>query len=201
MFRLSKADFLHAQKAFRDLDPIVVLDALPKKLYANLKQEALSSLHEGWLCCHDGSGTPPAQRCKRGELKKFAREWSASSGLCEQLKKITGCWAKVSWDASCYTAYLDVGHYLSPHRDRSESCAMTLLIYFSSADDTKDPGTSLDCWPLTTDQKLSIPSMENTLVLLAGDRVLHGRQKLQSSQKIYLLSLCFSLSRNKNDTH
>jgi hypothetical protein len=169
-------------------------DALSNDVMAGLRAEALA---QSTVALPAVGTDANAYRSKIAEIGDFARSFLTSSAVEHLLQATFEQPFVLSEHASCYT-YYGPGNFLSRHRDRSDACAVTLIVYLDAVSpDPQSAQTGLalrvfgDEGESRIDPSAVIPTRIGTLVAGRGSKFWHERPQLQPGEQVVALTTCF----------
>lgn len=174
---------------------------LQESWFQLLVEESRRQRSGAWACEHlDPPEGVCAQRNRRAELGPLARRLISSEALLEPLGAVAGVPLRPGFEASCYTYYETPGDFLATHRDRPDSCALTLLLYLEAshmAESALGEGLMLYVYDEGDDAgyapRLRVRARPNRLVFLRGASLPHSRPPLGIGERVSLLSACFAV--------
>lgn len=189
------ADLAMLHSTFREQDACALgPPALRQPAFLALEREAGLMRSQAW---HVGGRSDVQQSNWRASLGSAALSFLESDSTTRLLESVTGTTLAFSPEASCYTYYDEVGDYCGVHRDRSESCTVTLILCLaaSTAPGTaRSPGMELFVFGKrfpTDEPRLRVSSRPNRIVIMRGCETFHGRPQLGDGERVVLLTACF----------
>ena len=197
IFQLDEAQRAALTSAFAQRGLAVFDDGLSPSWLEALREEAKTARAAAWVCERGPQDAPPLQRNHRADLGTRARALLTSDALTEFVHQVTGCPAKVSFEATCFT-YYSSGDYLEAHTDRPSSCLLTMLFYLQADHHPNigaGPGLSLEVQRAPSEGgPTTIATKVGRVLVLAGSSISHGRPRLWPREHATMLSACFHRS-------
>ncbi len=190
------------QREFREHGLAVIASpALPSRLFASILREAArarATARKG------GGGSAVPQANARGALGRAGRAMLRSERVQAFVTAITRTRVEAAIEASCYTYYDRPGHFCGVHRDRADACHVTFLLCLAAESrDAPGPGLALEVFGKRyrdgQKPRRVLPSAGNTLILMRGSEMFHGRPPIRRGERATVLTACFRRVRRGAD--